>query len=157
MKKLILAICLIASVSSAQETVKIFGMQNQTDGHAVEVYNKFHWALQQIFTNYPQYFDMSNTNVLYTPLNGKQATTCWSDLYKWTNSAGTIKVHWWYALPEGTEGIPLKKLVLTTFSKDQLTTYMANNSCVITNLPIDSPVITNAIAGYTFGTGIIEP
>ena len=151
MKKLILAICLIASISSAQDTVKVFGMKNQTDGHAVEVYNKFHWALQQIFAGFPQFYDMSNTNVLYTPLNGKQATTCWSDLYKYNN------IHWWYALPEGTEGINLKKIVLTTFTKDQLTTYMANNSCVITNLPIDSPVITNAIAGYTFGTGIIEP
>ena len=151
MNKLItLLMIMLASVAIAED-IRVFAVMNQTQEESVAIYNKFHRQLRKVFENYPQYFDTSNTNVLYSPLNGKQATLCWDDCHWWTNDAGTVSVAWWQALPSETNGIPLKRIVLSVVTKDQIKDYLEANNCTITTVDSAHQAVTNSTVIATFG------
>jgi len=158
MKKTLIALLVTATIAAAADTVRIFAINNKTDAEAIAIYNKLHRQLQKICAEYdgsntsnPTYFDMADTNCLWSPLNGKAKTQCWDSLKAWTNATGTLTVHWFAALPAETNGIPLKRMVLNAIEKDKIIAYMSSNSCSIEIVASDYKVITNATVIYTFG------
>jgi len=151
MVMMISVILLSIRAQEEEATVKIFAIQDVSFEAAKTICDKFNRQLRNIMSDYPEYANTSNTNVLWTPLNGMQATLRWGGMQLWTNAAGTTAIYWWPSLPNETNGIPFKEIIFNAITKDKIQSYMESNNCVIVSLPTTHKIITDSIVVYQYG------
>jgi hypothetical protein len=163
MKNLLIILCLAIAApmlaSADTNDAPVFTIRNVTEAEATETYKEAHYYLRDIFeqydansptydTNNPCFFDvLSDTNCLYTALNGNPGMQCWGELMRYTNEPPVV--YWFVDLPESTNGIPLKSIVLDAATKGTFRSEMAQKDCVLQ--PITDEIRTNSTAIYTFG------